>query len=133
MPLLALLTVLLALPAAAQMDHGGALGPYPMAREASGTSWQPDSSAHEGMHLMRGGWMMMLHGYAFGIYDRALGPRGGEKFFSANMAMATARRPLGDGTLELRAMASLDPAMGPFGYPLLLQTGETGEGVHPLV
>jgi hypothetical protein len=30
-------------------------------------------------------------------------------------------------------MLSLDPAMGPAGYPLLLQTGETANGVTPLV
>src|SRR5215218_2693377 len=30
----------------------GALASYPMAREASGTAWQPDSSEHGGIHLM---------------------------------------------------------------------------------
>ena len=44
------------------MDHMnhmmmGALGSYPMNREASGTSWQPDSSTHSGVHLMAGDWM----------------------------------------------------------------------------
>ena len=33
----------------------GALGSYSMTREASGTSWQPDSSVHGGVHLMEGG------------------------------------------------------------------------------
>lgn len=28
------------------MDMTGVLGPYPMSREASGTSWQPDVSEH---------------------------------------------------------------------------------------
>ena len=28
----------------------GALGPYPMSREASGTAWQPDASRHGGVH-----------------------------------------------------------------------------------
>ena len=28
-----------------EMEMTGALGPYPMAREASGTAWQPDTSA----------------------------------------------------------------------------------------
>ena len=27
----------------------GALGPYPMGREASGTAWQPDASRHGGL------------------------------------------------------------------------------------
>ena len=35
-------------------------------------------------------------------------------------------------TLNLRAMLSLEPFMGRRGYPLLLQTGETGDGVTPL-
>src|ERR1051325_9591708 len=29
-----------------QMAMTGALGPYPMARESSGTAWQPDESEH---------------------------------------------------------------------------------------
>ena len=40
----------------------GALGPQPMAREASGTAWQPDTSSMDGIHEMRGDWMVMLHG-----------------------------------------------------------------------
>ena len=35
----------------------GALGPYVSAREASGTSWQPDTSTHGGLHAMQGDWM----------------------------------------------------------------------------
>ena len=31
----------------------GALGPYGTTREASGTSWQPDSSTHAGVHVRR--------------------------------------------------------------------------------
>ena len=37
-----------------EMEMTGALGRYPMAREASGTAWQPDSSKHGGLHLMTG-------------------------------------------------------------------------------
>ena len=36
---------------------------YPMTREASGTSWQPDSSPHEGFHFMNNDWMFMTHGF----------------------------------------------------------------------
>lgn len=35
------------------MAHGammGFLGPYPMTREGSGTSWVPDATPHEGLH-----------------------------------------------------------------------------------
>src|SRR5207248_1892003 len=52
--------------------------------------------------------------------------------FSSSMLMIMGQRHAGVGTLGLRAMASLDPAMGPSGYPLLLQTGETANGVDPL-
>jgi len=36
------------------MEMSGALGSYPMARDASGTAWQPDSTAHAMGHVMRG-------------------------------------------------------------------------------
>jgi hypothetical protein len=118
------------------MSHGmtGALGPYAMAREASGTSWQPDASAHDGLHLTEGDWMVMVHGVLNAVYDRQEGPRGDEKTFASGMVMAMAQRPLGEaGTLQLRAMLSPDPLMGPRGYPLLLATGETADGKVPLV
>ena len=121
-----------------EMDHAhmfmpGTFGPYSMTREASGTSWQPESTAHEGIHKVLGDWSVMVHGYADGVYDRQGGPRGGEKGFSESMFMVMGQRALGPGTLGLRAMGSLDPAMGPSGYPLLLQTGETGDGNTGLV
>ena len=60
------------------MDHAmmGALGSYPVIRDASGTSWQPDSSTHSGLHLMEGDWMLMGHSLLNGVYDRQRGPRG---------------------------------------------------------
>jgi hypothetical protein len=112
----------------------GMLGPYGMSREASGTAWQPDSAPHEGLHTMRGGWHLMTHGFATLIYDHQGGPRGDSKTFSENMLMGMATRPLGNGRLGLRAMLSAEPwTVGRGGYPLLLQTGETADGVHPLV
>src|ERR1700692_968480 len=53
------------------MDHMmmGALGSYPVTREASGTSWQPDSSTHGGVHIMEGGGMLMGHTLLNGVYD----------------------------------------------------------------
>lgn len=109
------------------------LGPYPMMREASGTSWQPDSSPHEGVHAMYGDWMVMSHALINGVYDNQGGPRGGDKTFVSGMVMGMAERPLGDGTLGLRAMLSPDPFMGPNGYPLLFATGETADGRTPLI
>ena len=117
----------------AGMVMNGMYGAYPISREASGTSWQPDSTPHEGMHIMRGDWMLMVHGYADVIYDRQGGPRGASENFSESMLMVMAQHPLWGGTLGLRGMGSLDPAMGPSGYPLLFQTGETADGRTGLV
>ena len=111
----------------------GMYGPYPMEREASGTSWQPDSTPTEGMHVMKKDWMLMLHGFADTVYDHQGGPRGDSKFFGPTMIMFMAQRTLGSGTLGLRSMLSADPAtVGKSGYPLLLQTGEALNG-DPLI
>ncbi len=111
----------------------GALGPYPMAREASGTAWQPDSAEHGGLHLTGGDWAFMLHGQLDLVHSWQEQPRGNSKTFPAGMLMAMARRPLGDGTLQLKAMVSPDPLMGKKGYPLLLASGETANGHDPLI
>jgi len=110
----------------------GALGTYAMTREASATSWQPDSSQHSGLHVTSGKWSFMLHGQLDLVYDWQEGPRGDSKTFAAGMLMGMARRPLGDGTLQFRAMVSPDPLMGKSGYPLLLASGETANGRDPL-
>ncbi len=120
------------------MEHGAHMsamyGPYPMTREASGTSWQPDRARHQGIHAMKGAWMLMLHGMSDVVFDHQGGARGDEKAFSSNMLMGMAQRPLGPGRLGLRAMISLEPAtIGKEGYPLLLQTGETANGRNRLI
>jgi hypothetical protein len=62
------------------------------------------------------------------------GPRGGDKRFVAGMVMLSAERPLGErNDLKLNLMLSPDPFMGKRGYPLLLQSGETADGVTPLI
>lgn len=119
--------------AMAPMPMTGMYGPYPMTREASGTSWQPDSAPMEGIHAIHGPWMTMMHGYVNAVYDHQGGPRGDRKTFAESMLMVMAQRSLGDGTLGLRAMVSLDPAIGKGGYPLLFQTGETADGRSHLV
>ena len=116
------------------MTMEGALGAYPMSRDASGTSWQPDATAHAMGHARRGDWMLMGHLELDGVYDWQEGPRGDEKTFLAGMVMGSARRDLASGDkFTLRAMLSPDPFMGPRGYPLLLAAGETADGVTPLV
>ena len=110
----------------------GTLGAYAMTQDASGTAWQPASTPMQGLMWSSGGWSGMVHGNADLVYDHQSGPRGDDKTFSESMLMATAQHSAGPGTLTFKSMLSLDPAMGPYGYPLLLQTGETGNGTTPL-
>jgi hypothetical protein len=117
-------------------DHGamsGALGRYPATREASGTAWQPDTSEHMGLVSEAGDWMLMGHGVINLVYDHQSGRRGDDKAFASGMLMGMARRPLGNGTLQLKAMISPDPLMGKRGYPLLLASGETANGRERLI
>jgi hypothetical protein len=133
---------ILALSACSQAAHAddgvmagmrGAMGPYPMSREASGSSWQPDSSAMDGIMPMQDDWTGMLHGYVDQVHDHQGGPRGSDEDFADSMLMAMGQRQWGDDILGVRAMLSLDPLMGKAGYPLLLQSGETADGTHPLI
>lgn len=112
----------------------GFYGSYPMTREASGTSWQPEATPPDDIHFSQSDWTFMLHGFAFGTYDHQGGPRGGEKFISQNMVALMAQHPIGEGRFGLRTMLSLEPAtIGKDGYPELLQTGETADGRSPLI
>ena len=119
------------------VDHGahmtGALGTYAMTRDASGTAWQPESTPMEAIHGQAGPWSTMLHGFINLVAADSGGPRGDSKIFSQSMFMGMAHRPFGGGSLTLRGMFSLDPTMGKDGYPLLFQTGETADGLTPLV
>ena len=112
---------------------GGTLGPYAMMQDGSGTAWQPASTPMQGLMWASGGWTGMVHGYADLVYDRQSGPRGDTMVFSESMVMAMAQHSAGAGTITFKSMLSLDPAMGPAGYPLLLQTGETANGTTGLV
>ena len=118
-------------------EHGAMpsmYGKYPMSREASGTAWQPESAPHEGLHFMKGDWMIMLHGFATPFYTHQGGERGDDKIVAANMLMGMATRGLGPGRLGLRSMLSAEPwTAGKKGYPLLLQTGETADGLTHLI
>ena len=111
----------------------GVLGDYAMTRDASGTSWGPESTAMDAIHGLAGDWSTMIHGYISAIYDHQGGLRGDDKSFSSSMLMGMAQHSLGTGHVTLRGMISLDPLMGKSGYPLLLQTGETADGVTPLI
>lgn len=124
-------------PHAGHAAHGAMtspLGAWPMSRDASGTSWQPDLGRHGGVHWSRGDWTYMGHALLNLVHDRQNGPRGDRKTFVAGMVMGSARRDFADGsTLNFRGMFSPDPFMGKEGYPLLLAAGETANGVDPLI
>jgi len=110
----------------------GVLG-IPDARAGSGTAWLPDSSPMHAAHFSAGKWTLMVHGIVAPLYDTQGGPRGDDQFSVINWGMLTARRPFGGGQIALRVMASADPwTVGPRGYPLLPQSGESYKGA-PLV
>jgi hypothetical protein len=118
----------------AQDAHAGHAAPTQfVAREASGTSWLPDTTPMYGYHRQSGAWDLMLHGNAFAQFLYENGNRGGDQGGSINWFMAMARRPAGNARVGLRGMASLEAWTIPgCGYPDLLATGETcgGEGLH---
>ena len=81
----------------------------------------------------KSGWHIMNHAVLNFVADDQEGPRGGSKAFAEGMFMVMASRALNDSTdLDLQLMLSPDAFMGKGGYPLLLQTGETADGVHHL-
>jgi hypothetical protein len=120
-------------------DPGGASGQAPLcpicpaSRAAAGTSWQPDATQVTHHWRAAGAWQYAVHLDVALATVREGGPRGDEGTFSPNFAMVNVRRPLGAGVFGVQSMWSLEPAMGPEGYPLLLQTGETANGVTALV
>ena len=101
--------------------------------EGSGTSRLPGKEGEmHGLHLSSGGWMVMVHGYAWGVYTDQSGPRGNDKAYVQSMAMLTGQRWTDWGRIQLRSMFSLEPLMKNRGYPNLFATGETAGG-QPLV
>jgi hypothetical protein len=102
--------------------------------EGSGTSRLPaNEGGHSGLHIMPGdNWMLMLHGFATGVYTNQSGPRGDDKAYIQSMAMLSAEKDTNWGRVQLKSMMSLEPLMSNRGYPNLFATGETAGG-EPLV
>ncbi len=102
--------------------------------DGSGTARLPAAEGMmRGQMIRAGDWMLMAHGYAWATYADQGGPRGARQAFVTSMAMLTAERALADRWhLQLRGMASLDPYLGPTGYPDLFATGEVAHGA-PLI
>jgi hypothetical protein len=80
----------------------------------------------------------MFHGVGFLNSQQQTGPRGADKVFGTSWFMPMAQRELGNGTLTVRGMFSLDPAtITGRQYPELFQLGETAfgkpivDGQHP--
>jgi len=112
----------------------GMYGTYPMSREISGTDWQPDSTPRLGQHAQKKNWTFMTMDFLNVAFTHQSGPRGGNQVYNTSMFMNTAQRDICDKwTLAFRTMFSLDALDGPKGYRLLLQTGETANGVDPLI
>lgn len=100
----------------------------------SGTSRLPAAEGPmRGRMIDAGDWTLMAHGYAWGTLTQQGGPRGDGQAFVTTMAMLMADRDLSDTVhLQLTGMTSLDPYLGPRGYPDLFATGEVAHG-RPLV
>ena len=84
------------------MEMTGALGPYPMEREASGTAWQPDTSEHMGLHDHERRLDADGPRRAEPRLRPSVGPARRRQGLRAGMLMGMARRPLGNGTLQFK-------------------------------
>jgi hypothetical protein len=104
-----------------------------MGQLGSGTSWQPSSGPMHMHYKVAGDWLLMFHYNFLAGVNHQGGPRGTTKAESANWFMPMAYHKLGQGTVQLRGMFSLEPfSFPPGGSPLLFQTGETYKG-QPLI
>lgn len=101
--------------------------------QASGTSMNPQSWPMPMLMLNPDDWSLMFMAQAFILDTQESGPRGADKFYSANWGMFAASHDLGGGSFMFQMMLSLDPAtITNRSYPELFQTGETAYG-KPLV
>jgi hypothetical protein len=106
---------------------------------ATGTSVNPDSWPMPMILTHFGSWNTMFMGGGFLVDTQQSGPRGGDKLYSTNVAMASAEHRAGkSGAFQIDLMLSLEPAtVTDRRYPLLFQTGETAfgkeivDGQHP--
>ena len=126
--------------ALAKMPAGSAMAGMAMGTSAgfygqgSGTSRLPAAEGPmRGYMTQAGAWMLMAHGYAWGVATDQGGPRGRSEAFVQSMAMLMADRDLGERFhVQLRVMNSLEPLMGARGYTNLFATGELAND-RPLV
>ncbi len=110
---------------------GAVLLSVPMAEEGSGTSWDPASSPIYAIMGHGDDWMTMLHGHISLRYTDQSGRRGASAIDAPNYVMGMAQKMIAENTqIMFRSMLSFDvwTEGGGYGYPLLLQTGETWQG-----
>ena len=132
LPFIALFLPVLSFSQTHSMANMNDAGMYLM-NMASGTSLNPNSWSMPMLMPSLGSWDLMLMGQAFVVNTQQTGPRGRDKFYSANAAMFSAMHSVGRGSLMFQTMFSLEPAsVANRRYPLLFQTGETAYG-RPLV
>jgi hypothetical protein len=119
--------------ASMRMNSQYSLG-LPMNRDGSGTSWVPDETPMYAYMIHSKKWMTMIHGSFFLRYNKQdlfnSGRRGGSKVDAPNWLMVMTQRQVGkNGLFSVNTMFSFDPFLvGPGGYPLLYQTGESYKG-----
>ena len=95
------------------MDMGGAsVVDLELARNASGTAWQPETTPHAAIHGHAGGFDLMFHESLFAGYDYQSGARGAEEPIGIGWIMGMARRKIGSGSLLFRAMLSPEDVVG---------------------
>jgi hypothetical protein len=97
---------------------------------ASGTSQNPSSWPMPMVMMHFDRWNAMFMSNGFLVDTQQSGPRGSDKLYSTNWAMAAAAHRAGaKGVFETDLMVSLEPAtVTDRRYPLLFQTGETAYG-----
>jgi hypothetical protein len=106
----------------------------PMNRDGSGTSWVPDETPIYAYMIPGKKWTTMIHGSLFAMYNNQdllkQGSRGGKIFDAPDWLMAMTQHKVGNnGLFSINTMFSMDPFLvGPGGYPLLYQTGESYKG-----
>ena len=85
-------------PAAPEHDMSKMTTSFP-ARDASGTSWQPDVTPMNAFHLDAGKWSLMGHANIFAqfLYESGEVHRTSHQAGSINWFMGMARRPIGEG------------------------------------
>ncbi|HEY6830432.1 MAG TPA: hypothetical protein VI259_26485 [Gemmatimonadaceae bacterium] len=114
-----------------EADTSRSLVTLSLDRAASGTSWLPDAAPRRAIHRSLGDWMLMIHGSAFGQYDRQETLHGDTQLGVIDWEMLMASRPIAGGIFAARVMTSLEAlALGRRGYPELLQSGATDAGAR---